>query len=687
MHFTKTVLACASGVLIASLLSACGGSSSDPAVVTQVADSVTLAGTAASGAPLAGANITVFDATGKSATATAGSDGRYTVVLTTFKAPLIVVASVTTGEAVKTFHALVETLPLAGGSRTANVTPLTDAIVALSSSNNLPGGFASNPALLAQLDLAKVAKAKANVAAALKDVFSELGLPADFDPVATSFAADRASGGDKLLETIKVSLSDVGVDLTNVRVTVSGSGATASVSLTAASSTPTALPRPTLTDDFKLLDSWVAQLNSCLALAPADRVTVSGNAPSALLGACNQITRFSGTYKRNGYTLLQRWGGLFASLPAGAKADVPEILGFFKSTDNNDQVLFRVPVRTSLGGTSYIETAEKIDGNWVVTGNQRNYDASIDVRLVKLDDLSSGNFVADSGPDSGQNVGKLSQYQTRLAFNFNQSGPNGADVYAVRVTGPGLPNAGLVLARSSACGTGDYLAVHSAVGSLPAATLSTAPTTSLTSSWRLAAKAIGTEFKGTDFWAAVRNNAGSGAVAYPVTQVAASSIPYLARYTWEVFTVTGGATAAATFTSRLSTAVVAPEVGTRYEFAQFSSETLDYLRPGNAKAAAQSSLNLSWASTPLLVNNAGAYGSGGGVRTQVGGSLPTFGATSRTVSVAGESNGLGVSCASNLVPAITATTGYRELSLRQSNEQSLLLQHTSYHDSSLRVLP
>ena len=686
-------LACAG--LLSALLAACGGGGGGTTDTTTppAPTGVTLEGTAASGAPMAGATITVTDANGKTATATAGADGKYSLTLTGFTAPVVVTASLPSGEAVKLYNALLDSLPALGQTAHANVTPLTDALAALAAGDNNAGAFAADPNRLKQLDPAKLAAAATLLKTVLVNVITELGLPADFDPVKSAFDADRASGGDKLLETVKVSVSDLGVTLTNVRVTVTGDGATASVTITPTSSAPAPLPKPTITTDFSPLDAWIAQINQCLALAPASRVSVgAAGAPTGFLGACAQVNGFSPSYKRNGYNLVQRWGSVLLALPQGAKAQLPELLGFFKSVTGHDQLLFRVAVNTSQGGTSYVEIAEKNDaGEWFVVGNQRNFDASVDVRLSRVTDASTYGFTPGVGPDQGINVGNFSRYEAILAFSFNQSGPNGQDVYAVRIKGAGLPANGLVLARSSSCGTGDYLAFYNDNGVLPAALMATA-TASATTSWRLASKPIGSGYKGTDFWNELRgrNSAGAPTTAptpWSLTPVDLASVPELARYSWEVFTVAGGAVPSATFTSRIVTRVVGPDFAGNLPWATLSAASLEYANPAiAAKAGALPSVDLSW-TTPAgapVVTNAYVYGDNRGsgapsLRMNVGGRVAAFGATSQSYSAEAETNGLGQACSSTTIPAFTATQGYREVGLRQTTERSLVLQQLTQH--------
>lgn len=119
-------------------LAACGGGGSDATVTPPTASSVTIAGTAAKGVALAGAAVSVKCAAG-TGTATTGSDGKYTVTITSANLPCALKVVGTDGT---TFHSV-----LAGtgtsGSFTANLSPLTELLVARAAGAT-PATFYSN---------------------------------------------------------------------------------------------------------------------------------------------------------------------------------------------------------------------------------------------------------------------------------------------------------------------------------------------------------------------------------------------------------------------------------------------------------------------------------------------------------------------------------------------------------------
>jgi len=126
--------------LACACLLACGGGSSST--------DAQISGTAAYGSPMAGASIVLTDATGQTVSSTSGADGNYTVKVTGFTAPFLVKASVGSGDGVKEYLALVAAAPKVGETGTANVTPLTHALVAMASSDGTSPNEFSDPAKL-----------------------------------------------------------------------------------------------------------------------------------------------------------------------------------------------------------------------------------------------------------------------------------------------------------------------------------------------------------------------------------------------------------------------------------------------------------------------------------------------------------------------------------------------------------
>ena len=707
-------------ILAAAALVACGGGGSSgtdstpaptspsPNTAPPVATSTFLDGTAAYGAPLAQAKITISDANGKTVTVNAGDNGSYKADVTGLKAPLLVTATAASGDTVRVYHALVGSDLAAGSTGHANVTPLTDAIVSLASSDgSTPAEFGSTDKLKA-LDPTRLQKAQDLVKTIVKDVATAVGA-AGYDPVTTTFTADGTSSPDKVLDMVKLTIDQRGVTLRVVGVptATSGDGAASSTVVTvkdAGATAPATLPAPTVTDGITAFDPWVASVNKCLALPAAQRVsTDASGAPNGFLGDCAKISGFTTNYLHNGFTLLQYWGKqLHDVIPDGAVMGRPEVLGIFKTDAGDNTAIVRFPYSSAKGGGSYVQTARKLAAGWALEGNQLKYDADITARIVRSTDVSTNPYTPTNGPDTGKNVGWFNAYSSRIHMKFNQAGPNGAAVYAVRVKGPGLPAAGIVLARSAACGTGDFLATYSNDGSLPdtpatGTTVMPLVTGASSNRYTLGVAQNGTAYTGSDFYNEWRGRNADGTpstsksnMIAPSPGVDLATVPLLARYDFEVFKA-GSNVPSDTFSVRALARPIAAAFASKLSgWAEPTVDALQYVKPNNKTAAAElDSASLSW-TTPAgapPVSTASFYSTNFGdyptpIRTsiiQASGAVKVMGDTSLTVQADTARDGNAQTCGYAKFPAFSATTGNRDITLRQFMVDGLVMQSVTQH--------
>lgn len=674
-------------LVLASLL-ACGGGSGTVAETK-------ISGVVAYGAPMANAMVTVTDSRGNSRTATTDSEGIYTLNLTGLTAPFFLKASGAAGDANREYTALMVSAPRAGETGTANVTPLTHALVTMISSDGSSPDEFTDTARLKGLDAAKLGSALTHLQTALQDVLSDAGLPGNFDPLTFQFKADRTSAADILLDTIKVSVSDQGVALTNARLPASETAIpspASTVTIKGTGTTPTRLGRPTVPKkELKGLDAFVADANACLALAPAERAAKDGAGNYILKGACSTVSGFDvANYKSNGYSLTMLWGNrLLESIPADSRLLPPEFLLF---QDGGQKALIRLASTSPNGGRAYYETAAKgSDGVWRIVGNQLNYDARVEVSMVRRKDVSTyGLTLANSmtsSADAGKNVGRLDAYMSQLGFSFNPMGPNGSDVYAVRIKGPGLPDSGIVLARSSACGTSRHLAFYSNNGTLPAATLNSAATSATGNSWTLDVSAHGSAYKGTDFYNQLRGLSATGTASTSSSNPIAAravdmkTIPEFAMYNWEVFTTASTSTAQATFSTPITTRPLAASEGRKQAWASLDDDARAYLDPTQGKELDTASFGwtLPHAQAPAVASAylVGYMDSSSWIGMNQKVDQP--GDTRIRLVASPQFDGNGKSCGNGKLPAFTNTTGARQLGTVQVTDRRLNLHQYSLH--------
>ena len=238
----RSAMPAALGLLAAAVLAACSNGGDPQAPAPQA---TLLKGVAATGAPMAGASISVIDSDSTSvdpAAVTAGADGTYSVDVSQLKAPLIVRATATVDGAVTQTVAVVPSL-VANTDNTANVTPLTHAVAALVAPGGDPAALLAPATLAANGTAARVANASAllvNTLATDSQIAGALG--SGFNPLSTPFVAN-GSGADAVLDQLGIEVSAAGVTITNLAAPLGADGLPAPVTLSAEqATTPTTVP-------------------------------------------------------------------------------------------------------------------------------------------------------------------------------------------------------------------------------------------------------------------------------------------------------------------------------------------------------------------------------------------------------------------------------------------------------------
>ena len=591
---------------VSAALVACGGGGGDNAVVpaAQSASNTSISGVAATGQAMAGATITLLDANGVSATKTADAAGSYTFDVTNLTAPFVITAALQVGDTQLTLTSMLAEKPAAGSTGTANVTPLTNAMAALLAPNGNPEELAATGVSKTTITKAKLDDVAAKIRAAIENILKEAGLdPAKFDPVSTVFTANR-QGADRVLELVRVEVTGQGVSLTNPSAPDDGNGS-ASVQITPATTVVPKLAAPPVGTTLDALDHFAALLDTCFADAPSVRVTAktASGMPTAVSAACDAVP-IAANYKSGGATALIRYAGLLNSADfTGAKFSKPERLFTSAATG---RVFFRLPFRTAAGAGGIItDTAEQTNPvgksyKWEIVGNQRDYDSTIDARLDNINQINPNNTSESS----------KGQYRVALRLFFNPVNVAGLNVQTVRVKGPGLPAAGVVMHRSSICGTDDYMTITNKTGSLLNGVNPILFNRGTSNNFRLA----GELKSGTYDWSKV--GASSSWRDTPMADVDLAAIPSFAEYTWELWKFGTGRTyrsdlidttaADITYTQRLTSRP--PAVSSLKTMAWNSIDTNDYLNPAGVLAAPQTSVALSWKSTAEPVDYANVFG-------------------------------------------------------------------------------
>jgi hypothetical protein len=381
---------------LAAALAGCGGGSDDSVAATPPPPpppppppvSTTLSGTAATGAPFAGATLQVTDATGATVCdTTTATDGTFTCTLApTVARPLVL-------RAVKDDQVLYSATATTGDVR-ANVTPLTTIITARLAPNGDPSKLAASPQSVTAAALQAQSTA---LVAALQPLLTALGLT--IDPLAGALTAD-GTGQDKLLDSISVTVQPSGT-AANIEVTVktlpnsagaqpeplkfSSSDTTLPTVPTSVVATLAPVPTPTKVADL------FTRLNACYALpltqrvdsATSDTVSATGTAGNVKAAVCRGLFQNSdpASFISNqvGVGRNANNGGAFASLFRSGATGLQWTAGEVEFFRANGDMIVTYKWVDSAGNQDFDQIAAHADadGTLRLVGNSNTYPVTI----------------------------------------------------------------------------------------------------------------------------------------------------------------------------------------------------------------------------------------------------------------------------------------------------------------------
>ncbi len=260
--FTRSLVPFSLGAVALAMLSACGGGSdTSTPVAPPVAPTAThLTGTAAVGAPMTQGKLRVLDASGAVVAhdVTINDDGTYDAGALTGTAPWRVEACGYTGANYGCIYSVAQ------AAGTANVTPLTTAMITLATGHTpdtimADGGSAPSATALSA--------AQTQLQVGLASTLSDSGVASNFDFTTGALAAGTRSGYDRILDAVNVTTgTDDGafVQVTprlgdgNLYLTT---GSTTGAITTSAGAS--ALPLGTLETLFKKMTAAAASASAC----------------------------------------------------------------------------------------------------------------------------------------------------------------------------------------------------------------------------------------------------------------------------------------------------------------------------------------------------------------------------------------------------------------------------------------
>ncbi|WP_157462683.1 hypothetical protein [Curvibacter gracilis] len=513
----------ASATVLAAVLSACGGGSTasvDPLAPAEQSDLAKApdlygidssgvggdgggdggaAGGAGDGAPLGRATVTLTDSQGNTVSGTTDANGKFLLKYKTsvFKPPMVLRVVDAGGNVLAS---ATDESAATGKVHRISVNPLTDKIT----SDILQGAVTGTDKAYdgSKLDASKLASAKANLLASVSTALQTAGFgdTSKFDAVKSVYAYD-GNGVDAVIESISHT-RDPGTGVTQLRAKLTGiqnnaDGTVVSNLITAATPLPSsavALPsNPALT--YSKLNAWVVELNRCLALAPAARAADA----NCINNTGERLV--SNSFKNSSMDLAASYSNLFSntdrSAVQGSTASNPVVLFTARSSGSNVDDIAVVELTINQPGTgplagssttpiSYTSTfvfrrddnlTRAVAGNWILKGNQRNFNWSIEPEYFRS---TQANPARQANVNDGKNYPSFATAGLRLNFSGASFDPatatfKASGVYAVRLTGPGLPSGGVVWAPIDTTGT-SVLRILNKTGTIPSpGTLTTVP--------------------------------------------------------------------------------------------------------------------------------------------------------------------------------------------------------------------
>lgn len=369
---------------LACALAACGGGGGggDTPPAPEKAD---IAGIAATGAPFAGAVVTLYDRNGRAVqTADVGADGSYTFTIPAdTPAPLVL-------EAVRDDVTLVSTFAETRSTR-LNITPLTTVIAARLSPDGDPRSLRTDPS---QVTPERLAKEVEELVAVLQPLVDAVGNPVD--PLTGTFSAD-GTGHDRVLDSLSVSIRPSGT-FSNIEIAVRvASDDPVTLPFTSNGELPAPLPdiAPGTLPPVgiaQMIADLTTRLTACYAMPLEQRVNgatssstnVTGTAADVVAPACR--TLFVGddpaNFLNNGFRVGRdannngAFAGLFRRGATGVVFDNGQ-LEFLRNNAEAD-VVFSYRSRDAAGAVTHDTlVARTAGGTLKLVGNQYAYNARV----------------------------------------------------------------------------------------------------------------------------------------------------------------------------------------------------------------------------------------------------------------------------------------------------------------------
>jgi len=456
----QKILTAATASALAAMIAACGGGggSSGSSSSSAAAQTYSINGTAATGAAYRG-QVQLQDSSGSKFDCGSASDsGTYSCTLPlTAKAPFVVTITDTSNPEAQPMVSVSAEQPVAGQTTIININPLTDGIA-----RTLVKGKVD--------ELADASKFKDKVTeAAVKDLVDAMGVELGnlakaagvdkFDPIKTPMKTD-GSGLDKVLDLtqVQVVVDDSGKASAVITTQINGKNYTLTITQTDSSTSSSSTSSTSSSSSSESLPSVDVIAADPISKLPAEAKAIgesftacfATNAPRNWAAAgCKDVAALAlPSYLNDGKNFVNSYAGRMTTTSTASGWDKAKVISTQLLYVDPEEVLggvqlpqraavrFKLAIAQQDGSTltkSFVEILTYTSGKWKIIGNQFKYPLSMDTSILH-----------------SRNVNQPAERSISSGFRFYIYGQ---DLKAVRVTGAGLPEKGLVFVPNTTVAT------------------------------------------------------------------------------------------------------------------------------------------------------------------------------------------------------------------------------------------
>lgn len=446
----------------ASILVACGGGGGGGPSTPPVPS---LKGTVATGAPVTDAEVSIHDAQAKTTTAKTDGNGQYSIELSKVTGPAVMSVQLSDG---RKMYSIWDGSKQ-GTSANTNITPLTDAVVSeYAKKQNL------DPSALTPKDVKidVLNKAKDTVKEWIAEAYRKIGGDVtNLDIMNTPFQAS-GKGLDSVLDSLNFERNSAGFTVLFPKEVILRSGESPAAPQPLSSTTRLAsVSEGDNIFPLSQLGNWRNRINACM------KVQISARSASP---SCAGISPLA--YKHDSVNFqTHMFSDTGESNSVGAVFEFPKMLSMSASASSTKVDTALVELRwfqpltqtthSRIGVFRDLQESGRLQDNkvasatgstWWLYGNQNDLEIRIEPRLSRYENLN---------PDSQATSPSLYFAGIHILINnFKQVDGQwvSANIRAAKVTGPGLPTKGLVMAPvDPTLYSSSYLGILNRTGEIP----------------------------------------------------------------------------------------------------------------------------------------------------------------------------------------------------------------------------